>query len=255
MLSLDEFEEQLNAIFERFAQQLYDARGVVNRSVSEEMVLLISELLEEAMVQGLGADLDRIDDVLADTLRREVFLFSGVKTYAQADALSSLMTNADGSLRPFTAFREAALKINEQYNLNWLRTEYDTAQRTARAVGKWQQIERTKAAMPYLQYFTVGDGRVRPDHREWEGIILPVDHPFWDTHFPPNAWNCRCVVRQLGADATPDELDPAALETIPQPDAYWSFNPGKQERLFPEGHPYWRRLDDFKHDYEIDDSE
>ena len=33
-----------------------------------------------------------------------------------------------------------------------------------------------------------------PEHRAWEGLILPIDHPFWQTHFPPNGFRCRCAV-------------------------------------------------------------
>lgn len=29
------------------------------------------------------------------------------------------------------------------------------------------------------------------------GLILPVEHPFWDKNFPPNGYNCKCSVLAL----------------------------------------------------------
>lgn len=62
----------------------------------------------------------------------------------------------------------------------------------AYAAGKWERIQRVKAAFPYLEYSSVMDGRERPEHHAWHGTILPVDHPWWDTHYPPCDWECRC---------------------------------------------------------------
>ena len=69
--------------------------------------------------------------------------------------------------------------------------------RSAVAAGKWQQAQRLKATRPFLRYVAVLDARTRPLHREWHGTILPVDHDWWATHYPPNGWNCRCTVRSL----------------------------------------------------------
>ncbi|MGJ8563851.1 MAG: PBECR2 nuclease fold domain-containing protein [Alphaproteobacteria bacterium] len=82
-----------------------------------------------------------------------------------------------------------------------LATIYDVNLRTARAAGRWERIERQKKTRPYLMYVHAGDGRVRAAHRAWgdRPIILPVDHPFWKTHYPPNGWRCRCIVRQVTA--------------------------------------------------------
>ena len=104
-----------------------------------------------------------------------------------------------------------------------LRTIYDTNLRTARAAGQWERIQKTKDSLPYLLY-TVGPSREhRPEHLGWHGTLLPVDHPFWKTHFTPNGWGCKCRIRQVShweydrllktgipapASATTQEIDP-----------------------------------------------
>lgn len=72
------------------------------------------------------------------------------------------------------------------------RVIWDTNLRTSHAAGQWQQIQQVKDDLPYLRYSAVLDGRTRPEHRAWHNTILPVDHPWWHTHFPPNGWYCRC---------------------------------------------------------------
>lgn len=81
-----------------------------------------------------------------------------------------------------------------------LRTIFQTNLATAAAHGQWQSIQRLKEAAPYLMYDAVLDGATRPEHQAWDGIVLPVDDPWWSTHYPPNGWNCRCSVQQLSAD-------------------------------------------------------
>lgn len=84
-----------------------------------------------------------------------------------------------------------------------LRLIYTTNLRLARAAGRWGRYQRSKAALPYIRAVTARDDRVRrpprseEDHTAWEGIVLPVDHPFWQTYFPPLGFNCRCGTIQM----------------------------------------------------------
>jgi hypothetical protein len=80
-----------------------------------------------------------------------------------------------------------------------LRVIYQTNMRQAYQAGLWQRIQASKVGLPYLRYQTAPDDRVRAQHLEWNDIVLPVDHPFWLTHFPMNGWGCRCVVVQMSA--------------------------------------------------------
>lgn len=105
-----------------------------------------------------------------------------------------------------------------------LRTIYDTNLRMARATALWGRIWAARDLLPYLRYSAVMDGRTRPLHRAWHNVVLPVEHPWWQTHFPPNGWNCRCTVVQLSER----DLARRGLQVTPQP---------------PEGPPsaFWRR--------------
>lgn len=69
---------------------------------------------------------------------------------------------------------------------------YDVNLRQSYAAGRWSRAERTKATKPFIMYRTMRDERVRASHAAWDGVVLPIDHPFWATHYAPNGWRCRC---------------------------------------------------------------
>ena len=64
-----------------------------------------------------------------------------------------------------------------------------------------------------MQYRAVNDGRTRSDHAMLDGMIFPVDDPFWRANLPPNGFNCRCNVitlsqRQVDKLAEKEGRDP-----------------------------------------------
>lgn len=78
-----------------------------------------------------------------------------------------------------------------------LGTIFHANMRASYMSGRWEQIQRLKARRPYLRYVAVQDERTRQDHKTWHGTVLPVDDPWWSSHYPPNGWRCRCTVQQL----------------------------------------------------------
>lgn len=162
--------------------------------------------------------------------------FSGAKTFQQVKDLNSFVFNPDGSKRPFKEFREFAKSINDQYNVNWLKTEQDTSFGMSQSANQWMDIQDDKDLFPMLQYQTVGDGRVRDEHAAWDGVTRPVDDEFWDTRMPINSFNCRCqVIKKSGGKST-------SLRGKPQnSDPLFSVNPGKADYIFNEKkHPYFK---------------
>ncbi|MEM7271056.1 MAG: phage minor head protein, partial [Pseudomonadota bacterium] len=78
-----------------------------------------------------------------------------------------------------------------------LRTIWRANMRSAHAAGQWDRIQRTKRALPYLVYLLGPSREHRVEHEVKEGLVYPIDHPFWDEWFPPNGWGCNCHVRQI----------------------------------------------------------
>ena len=84
--------------------------------------------------------------------------------------------------------------LRTRFNHARLQLIFDTNVRQAAAAGHWQRILRNQRTHPYARYVSMGDERVRPQHRAWHNVTLPVSDPWWQTHRPPNGYRCRCRV-------------------------------------------------------------
>lgn len=119
-----------------------------------------------------------------------------------------------------------------------LRLIYDANIRSAQAAGEWVDIQANKAFLPYLEYITSLSERKRPEHLAWVGTTLPVDDPWWRTHYPPNGWNCKCRVRPRAEPR--DDLTPAQLRRPPLDLQPWRSASTGESRLAPRGiDPGW----------------
>ena len=84
--------------------------------------------------------------------------------------------------------------IKTVFNPMRLALVFDTNLRQAHAAGQWERAWAARRTHPYVRYVTRDDGKVRPQHRAWHNVTLPVDDAFWSEHWPPNGWRCRCRV-------------------------------------------------------------
>lgn len=115
---------------------------------------------------------------------------------------------------------------------------YSTNIRTAYAAGRWEQMTDPDVMdfYGYLEY-RHGDSRVpRPEHLAWDGLVLPANDPWWQTHYPPNGWGCKCRVFAATAEqwqaagskgqAPPSPIDPKTGEPVGI-DEGWGYNVGE----------------------------
>lgn len=198
--------------------------------------------LASGVTKGYGKDFPNIkyntpDFIMLNNLQYNVGVFSVFKNHNYIAETVKLLKNDDGSLRSKKEFIKEALKLDKTYNKRYLATEYDQAISAARMARKWEDIERTRDLYPNLMYVAVMDARTRELHKKWHGIILPIDHKFWNNHYPPNDWGCRCTVRRTDKPIDDKDVDVDKLPDLPK---QFNTNVGKTAKVFDDSHPYFK---------------
>jgi SPP1 gp7 family putative phage head morphogenesis protein len=160
-------------------------------------------------------------------------VFAAFKNHDEQNALAKLLVDENGEPRQLNDFIKEARPLTEQYNVEWLKTEFSQAKASAQMAVKWEGFKENADLYPNLQYRTVGDTEVRPEHAVLNGLIAPINDPIWNSIYPPNGWGCRCNVTQTDKEVyRPDEAKGF------EPDKGFDFNPGKDQKLFSEKTSY-----------------
>ncbi len=229
----------------KYAKELYAAiykQDGIPRKQLRKLVEATGNLLSEKSFFDTFPDLESFDENELKkiiTLRYNLWRFSAAKSLQQAQKYASLLRDDSGMKRPVKDFYALAEGVNRTYNTIWLRTEYNTVLNTAFVSRKYIEAQRDKDVFPYMQYKTAHDERVRSSHQKLDGVIKPVDDPFWDTYLPPNGYNCRCTVIKLSdGKTTPDtSID---FPEVPQE---FRKNPVNTGEVFSENHNYFKFID------------
>jgi hypothetical protein len=119
------------------------------------------------------------------------------------------------------------------------RVIYETNLLTSYSAGRLRQLKEG-GFTHFLYKHSELSAKPRPEHLAWDGLVLEAGHAFWQTHYPPNGWGCRCRVvgvmspeeaRDLGG--RPDKRLPMGWDEPVGPggepagiDKGWSYQPG-----------------------------
>lgn len=126
--------------------------------------------------------------------------------------------------------------------IKWrIKTIYHTNMRTAYAAEHYRKQLGIADMRPIWVYQSklVGDNR-RQEHIDLHDKAFRHDDPFWDTHYPPNGWNCECYVTtksESGAKRAGLTVEESKDITVPDIDSTWKYNVGK-EALAPNFNKY-----------------
>ena len=122
---------------------------------------------------------------LIQKFKKNLWQFSSAKTLAELEYINGLLIDKNGKIKPEHQFMQDVKKANILFNRNYLQAEYQTAKRGAQMAHLWNKFLEQKEYYPTLVYRTVGDSRVRPEHAALNGVVKPIDDPFWKTYYPP----------------------------------------------------------------------
>lgn len=103
-------------------------------------------------------------------------------------------------------------KLADESQSSYISTVFRTNIATAYGAGRVREIERSSDVVPYVQYRTCQDSRVRASHAELDGAVFKTSSD-WQKIAPPLGYNCRCTIVTLEAE----DVDGATVyDKVPQ---------------------------------------
>lgn len=245
IINLDEdHPSPLNQQFEDLYLIKVFSEIITPHQLDGEYHALIANYLFEGVARGFGGHIESFGELSLQAktlkaLRRNIYIFSAAKQYQQVRILSKFI-NIAGEKSTFDQFKKLASKVFDEFNKNYLKTEYITAVGQSQMARDWVEFQIHKHQFPILEYRTQHDGRVREAHAMLEGIKRHVDDSFWNSYMPKNGWRCRCFA-VAKADIEETDLSKINLPkfgTSEFPEVF-KMNLGKDKLIFKPDHPYF----------------
>ncbi|NOT66396.1 MAG: head morphogenesis protein [Methylotenera sp.] len=164
--------------------------------------------------QKINLPSERWDDVFKSAHDR-AFIIAGA---TKADLLDSFRSAVDQAIeqgKSLKWFQNEFDRIVDQHGwIGWTgegskkgrdwrsKIIYQTNMSTSYAAGRQKQLNDPDLLKmrPYRTYVHA-DGVRHPRlmHQSWNGITLPADDVFWDSHTAPNGWFCHCRIESASA--------------------------------------------------------
>lgn len=156
----------------------------------------------EAIAYALNREVvlpDNYYNIMTPIQRQQAVSIAGLAQTEQIKHVMGLVNEqlVDGGT--FADFQKAVKAGDIDINLPKHRLDniFRTNIQGAYGRGRWYQQQQNKIERPYLMRDGINDSRQRPAHKILDGIIRPIDDPFWDTHYAPDDFLCRCYMRSL----------------------------------------------------------
>lgn len=181
-LSMSETEE------EELIKRIYNDRlkGDFDPTYFKQLSNGLVQQLNKNWTAPKEGDYNSPDHLSKMLMELNLFRFSATKDVDLIRKANELLRSSDN----FEQFKQAVAPLFKQYNVNHLKTEYETAYATGQSTANYLRNMEVVQEYPYWEYQTVGDDRVRSSHQALDGKLFLAGEV--GTLNMPNGYNCRC---------------------------------------------------------------
>ncbi len=176
-----------------------------------------------------------------DALKYNNAVFAAFKTHREQNDLHALLLDNEGKQKNFVTFKKDCQPVIGDYNNHWLKTEHDTAIKSARTAAKFVDFERDKDLYPNLKWMPSSAVEPRQSHRLYYNTVRRIGDRWFLTHYPGNEWGCQCDLQNTDAPITHRGDSPVnnfILNRQSEADAGLDKNPAYTKSIFSKSHPY-----------------
>lgn len=196
------FKKILDELTQELTQGIYDKKevsGIMGQ-------LIVAEGLE--LLQGLRDNFKTFSpytgpDLLAlQMMEYNLFEFTASKAEARLAAMQDLLVDGEtNGIRSFSEFKDLCGQRMQNINNNWLETEYNLSIAVGQNAAAYTRfIAEKDTVTSFVQYQTIGDSKVRDQHKVLDGAIFNLSDKEAMQLWPPNGFGCRCEMTQYIGD-------------------------------------------------------
>lgn len=174
---------------DKLLKRIYEDRlnGEFDPTYFNKLAAGLVQQLDKDWPASKNIDYNSPDHLSKMLMELNLYRFSATKDVALIRKANELLRSSEN----FDQFKQAVTPLLENYNVHYLKTEYETARATGQSTANYLRNMEVAEEYPYWEYQTVGDDRVRPSHQALDGKLFLAGEV--GTLNMPNGFNCRCT--------------------------------------------------------------
>lgn len=184
--------DKLRTYFVEYANKLF--RGNLQDTDQAELTNQYQDIFSDGLSEHFdyaNIDYDTEDAICRQAMELNLFQFSSAKTLSATLELNKALYNGDKK-RTWADFKTQVDAIGNEYNVNWLQSEYNHTVAVGQNSSRWFKMWNEREDIPFWEYQTIGDSRVRDVHAILNGKVYRVEDKEAQRLRPPNGFGCRC---------------------------------------------------------------